>query len=371
MIINISQKELNKVINIVQKAVATRTSLPILSGILIEASENKLNLTATDLELGISTYVECEVIEEGSIIVHSRLLGDFVRKLPSNSLVNLKTTENNTMDIKCLNSDFSILGSSSKEYPKNTFKNDGVKFYINSVILKKLIKYTSFAVSQDNMRPIFTGCLLEIKNGVCSFVALDGFRMAVKSEELNLNEEISTVLPTKVLNEIMRIIEEDICDIGVILSDSHISFNIENTTIISSIIEGKFVDYKTLLKHDFVTKIKINTNELKNSIERASLLARDDNDKLIIFDIKENTMQIYSTSEYGKAEEIIVLKSKDGLDMRVGFNSKYIIDVLRIIDSEEVELKLLGNVNPCFIKEADNDKFIYMVLPVKNSFTRL
>ena len=365
MKINISQKELNKAINIVQKAVTTRTSLPILSGILIEASENKLNFTATDLELGINTFVECEVIEEGSIVVHSRLLGDFVRKLPSNSLVNIKTTENNNMEIKCLNSDFNILGNSSKEFPNNTFENDGVKFSINSDILKRLIKYTSFAVSQDNMKPIFTGCLLEVKNGECSFVALDGFRMAVKSEELSLEEDISTVIPSKALNEVIRILEEDICDVGIILSESHISFNIDNTTIISSLLEGKFVDYKSLLKNDFVTKIKLGTSEFKDSIERASLLAREDKNNLIIFDIKENTMQIYSTSEYGNAEEFIVLKSKDGLDMRIGFNSKYIIDVLRVIDSEEVEIKFLGNVNPCFINEANNDNFKYMVLPVR------
>ncbi len=367
MKVNISQKELSRAINIVQKAVTTRTSLPILSGILIEATENKLYFTATDLELGINTYVECEVLEEGSIVVHSRLLGDFVRKLPSSSLVNIKTNENNNMEIKCLNSDFNILGNSSSEFPNNTFENDGTRFNINSDVLKRLIKYTSFAVSQDNMKPIFTGCLLEIKNGECTFVALDGFRMAVKNEDLILDEDVSTVIPSKALNEITRILEEDDCDVEIILSESHISFNIENTTIISSLLEGKFVDYKGLLKNEFVTKIKINTTELKGSIERVSLLAREDKNNLIILDIKENTMQINSTSEFGNAEEFIVLKSMEGINIKIGFNSKYIIDVLRIIDSEEIEMNFLGNINPCFIKEADNDSFKYMVLPVRIS----
>jgi len=325
MKITISQKELNKAINIVQKAVTTRTALPILSGILIEASDNRLNFTATDLELGINTYVECDVIEEGSIVVHSKLLGDFVRKLPSNSLININTTKTNNMELKCLNSDFNILGNSSKEFPYKTFENDGTRFSINSDVLKSLIKYTSFAVSQDNMKPIFTGCLLEVKDGICSFVALDGFRMAVKSENINLDEEIQTVIPSKALNEVIRILEEDVCDVGIILSESHISFNIDNTTIISSLLEGKFVDYKSLLKNDFVTTIKIGTSEFKNSIERASLLGREDK------------------------------------------NSKYIIDVLRVIDSEEVEMKFLGNINPCFINEADNSNFKYMVLPVRIS----
>ncbi|QSX05181.1 DNA polymerase III subunit beta [Sedimentibacter sp. zth1] len=367
MKISISQKDLNKAINIVQKAVTSRTSLPILSGILIEAYNNRLHLTATDLELGINTYVECDIIEEGEIVVHSKLLGDFVRKLPSNSTVNIKTTENNNLEIKCLNSDFSILGNAAKEFPKNTFENEGVNFQITSEVLKKLIKYTSFAVSQDTMKPIFTGCLLEVKNGICTFVGLDTFRMSVKSESINTTEEISTIIPSKVLNEITRILEEDDYEVNVVISESHISFIIENTTIMSSILEGKFVDYKSLLKNDFITTIKLNASEFKNSIERASLLAREDKNNLIILDIKENTMQINSTSEYGNAEEFIILQQKEGNDLKIGFNSKYISEVLKIIDADDVEMKFMGNINPCFITEADNTNFKYMVLPVRIS----
>lgn len=369
MKVTISQKELSRAINIVQKAVTSKTPMPILSGILIEAIENRLYFTATDLELGIKTYVECDVIEEGSIVVQSRLLGEFIRKLSSNASVTINTNERYNMEIKCLNSEFNMSGDPAVEYPTNTFDNDGTRFNISSDILKRLIKYTSFAVSQDITRPIFTGCLFEANKEGCFFVALDGFRMAVKSEEviLDLEEEISTIIPSKALNEITRILDEDDCEIEVVLSKSHISFNIGNTTIISNLLEGKFIDYKTLIKDEFFTKIKVNASEFRDSVERAALLAKEDKNNLIIFDIKENTMQINSTSNSGKAEEFIILKNIEGSNLKIGFNSKYIVDVLRIIDSEEIEISFLGIINPCFMKESGNESFKYMVLPVRIS----
>lgn len=368
MKLTISQKELSKAINIVQKAVSTKTPMPILNGILIEAVGNKLYLTATDLELGIKTFVDCDVVEEGSIVVQSRLLGEFVRKLSSNASVIISTDDKFRMEIKCLNSEFNISGESAVEYPTNTFDNNGIAFNINSAVLKRLIKYTSFAVSQDIMKPVFTGCLFEVKNNKCFFVALDGHRMAVKSEELNLNlEEISTIIPSKALNEVTKILDEDDCEIEIILSDSHISFNIDNTTIISSLLEGKFIDYNGLIKDEFFTKIKVNTAEFRDSVERAALLAREDKNNIVLFNIKENTIQINAVSDIGQAEEFIVLKNVEGSDIRIGFNPKYIVEVLRIIDSEEIEINFLGIMNPCFIKESDNDSFKYMVMPVRTN----
>ncbi len=369
MKLTISQKELSKAINIVQKAVSTKTPMPILSGILIEAIGNRVYFTATDTELGIKTYVDCDIVEEGSIVVQSRLLGEFIRKLSSNASVTISTDDKYRMEIKCLNSDFNMSGECAVEYPTNAFDNDGSIFKMSSSILKRLIKYTSFSVSQDIMKPVFTGCLFEIKNNKCFFVALDGHRMAVKSEDINidLNEEISTIIPSKALNEVMKIIEEDDCEIEVILSKTNISFNIGNTTIISSLLEGKFIDYKGLIKEEFFTKIKINTDEFRDSIERAALLAREDKNNIVLFNIKENTIQINAVSNIGQAEEFIILKSVEGSDIRIGFNPKYIVEVLRIIESEEIEISFLGIMNPCFIKESNNDDFKYMVMPVRTN----
>lgn len=366
MKLKINQNELNKSINIVQKAVSARTPLPILSGILIEAKDNMLILTATDLDLGIKTYSPCDVEEEGAIVVQSKLIGDFVRKLPSNSYVNIETMENNNIEIKCLNSEINMLGNSASEYPENTFDNDGDSLFIKGEALKNLIKYTYFAAAQENIKPIFTGCLMEIKNNLCTFVALDGYRMAVKKIPVEYGGSISVVVPSKALLEILRIIEENKEDIEITVSDSHISFKIENTTIISNLLEGKFMDYEGIIKDNFVTVVKAEASDIRDSVERASLLAKDDKNNLIILDIKDKSMQINSASEYGNVEENLSVE-KTGEDLKIGFNSKYLLDFLKVIDSEKISINLIGKNNPCFITEEESKDYIYMVLPVRIS----
>lgn len=366
MKIRISQNEFNKSINIVQKAVSSRTPLPILSGILIEAKNNTLIMTATDLDLGIKTYSPCEIEEEGSIVVQAKLIGDFVRKLPSNSYVNIETMENNNMEIKCLNSEINILGNSASEYPDNTFDNEGNSFTIKTESLKNLIRYTYFAAAQENIKPIFTGCLIEIKNNLCTFVALDGYRMAVKKEPIEFSGEVSAVVPSKTLLEILRIIEENKENTEIIVSDSHISFKHENTIIISNLLDGKFIDYEGIIKDNYVTVVTAETSDIRNSVERASLLAKDDKNNLIILDINENNMQINSASEYGNVEENLPVK-KEGEDIKIGFNSKYLLDFLKVIDNDKIVLNLIGKNNPCFINEDKKQDYIYMVLPVRIS----
>lgn len=366
MKIRINQNELNKSINIVQKAVSSRTPLPILSGILIEAKNNMLIMTATDLDLGIKTYSPCDIEEEGSIVVQSRLIGDFVRKLPSNSYVNIETMENNNMEIKCLNSEINILGNSAAEYPDNTFDNEGNSFSIKSESLKNLIKYTYFAAAQENIKPIFTGCLIEIKNNLCTFVALDGYRMAVKKEKIDFSGEVSVVVPSKTMLEILRIIEENKVNTDIVISESHISFKVDNTIIISNLLDGKFIDYEGIIKDNYVTTVNVSTTEIRESVERASLLAKDDKNNLIILDIKENNMQINSASEYGNVEENVTVE-KEGEDIKIGFNSKYLLDFLKVIENEKIKLNLIGKNNPCFINEDNKEDYIYMVLPVRIS----
>lgn len=379
MKIKINQNEFNKSINIVQKAVSLKSPMPILSGIMIEAKNNMLILTATDLDLGIKTYSPCEIEEEGSIVVQAKLIGDFVRKLPSNSYVFIETFENNNMEIRCLNSEINIMGNSADEYPENTFENEGENFSIKVDSLRKLIKYTYFAAAQDNIKPIFTGCLIEIKDNICTFVALDGYRMAVKKENIEYSGDVSAVVPAKTLLEILRIIEEnkenkdnkddekdDKENVKITISETHILIKHENTMIISNLLDGKFIDYKGIIKDNFVLTVKAELSDLKESVERASLVAREDKNNLIILDIKDNNMQINSASEYGNVEENISIV-KTGDDMRIGFNSKYLLDFIKVVEKDMVIMNFIGKSNPCFMVEEENDDYIYMVLPVRVS----
>jgi len=193
--------------------------------------------------------------------------------------------------------------------------------------------------------------------------------MAVKKEKIDYKGDISIVIPSKTLFEILRIIEENKDETEITVSESHISFKVENTIIISNLLEGKFIDYEGIIKDNYVTVVKVNTEDMRDSIERASLLARDDKNNLIIMDIKDFNMQINSASEYGNVEENISI-DKEGEDIKIGFNSKYILDYLKVIDSEMISLNLIGKNNPCFIKEENEenkDNYIYMVLPVRIS----
>jgi DNA polymerase-3 subunit beta len=365
MKVKINQNELNKSINIVQRAVSSRTPLPILSGILIEAKDQMLIMTATDLDLGIKTYSPCNVEEEGSIVVQARLIGDFVRKLPTNTYAYIETIgNNNNIGIKCLNSEINILGNSAEEYPDNTFVNEGNSFTIKSESLKNLIKYTYFAAAQENIKPIFTGCLIEIKNNTCTVVALDGYRMAVKTEPIDCSMNFSVIVPSKAMLEILKIIEENKETVEVTVSESHILFKLKNTIIISNLLEGKFFDYEGIIKDTYVTQIKVLTEDIRNSVERASLLARDDKNNLIVLDINGSNMKINSSSEYGNVEENIFVE-KEGEDLKIGFNSKYLLDFLKSIDCEKIVFKLMGKNNPCFINEEGKEDYIYMILPVR------
>lgn len=363
---NVMQNDLSKAIGIVQKAVSLRTTMPILTGILFEVEKDCLSITATDLDLGIKTSIECQVIEEGSIVVNSRLISDFVRKLPSKATIELSTDKFNKMEIKCMKSEFVILCNSADEYPDSTFYNEGESIKINALSLKKLIKYTTFAAAQDNMKPVLTGCLMEINNNMCTFAAIDGYRLSVRKEFIYYQGNLNVIIPSKSLHEVFRIIENEEKDIEIVISNSHISFIIDETIIISNLLEGEFIKYKDIIKEGYKSKIKIKTSFFRESIERVSLLAREDKNNLIILSVDNNNLKIESTSEYGNAEENIEVE-KEGENIKIGFNSKYILDLLRIVEDEELLINFQGSLNPCIIKIPEKEDFIYLVLPVRIS----
>jgi DNA polymerase-3 subunit beta len=210
---------------------------------------------------------------------------------------------------------------------------------------------------------------LFVSNFLTSSLSMLSPGMAVRKESIDYDGEISIVVPAKTLFEIYRIIEENEDETEIVVSESHISFKVDNTIIISNLLEGKFIDYEGIIKDNYVSVVKVNTGEIRDSIERASLLAREDKNNLIILDIKDLGMKIYSASEYGNVEENIYI-DKEGEDIKIGFNSKYLLDYLKVIDSEMISLNLIGKNNPCFIKEENGENkenYIYMVLPVRIS----
>ena len=349
-------------INIVQKAVPSKTTLPILEGILLNSEKNgKLTLVSTDLELGIETSISVDVIEQGSLVVSSRIIGEIVRKLPDAD-VEIEKKEN-IIYIKSENSEFKVLGLYQEEFPQlpSVEKDKGIS--ISSSTLKEMIRQTIFAVSTDEIRPILTGTLMEVNGKNVTMVALDGFRMAVKNTEILSDENIKAVIPGKTLAELGKILNDSEETVNIFTSKNQILFQTGETTIISRLLEGEFINYSQLIPEEYKIKIKIQTDKLLDACERAALFARDSNNT-IRFEINDDIMNIRSNSETGDVHEELMV-AKEGEDIEIAFNPRYFIEALKAINNDEITIEFTTNVSPSIIKPANDSDFLYLILPVR------
>jgi DNA polymerase-3 subunit beta len=353
---------LQDAIDTVQKAASSKTTYPILEGILIEASEGKVTFTATDLDIGIETYIFADVKKTGSIVLNSKLFGEIIRKLP-NDIVTLKLDENE-VTIICLKSEFTLIGNNPKDFPLLPSINENAMYEVSQDILKNMIRQTIFAISQDETRPILTGVLFEVKNQKLSMVALDGYRLALISCNLEMMNDISAVIPGKTLNEISKILEISEDKVKITFTPNHILFNLGQTRIISKLLNGEFINYRQIIPDEYKFRVKVKVDELTDSIERAALLSREGKTNLVKFEINDDLMVITSNSQMGKVYEEVKI-SLEGEGIKIAFNSKYLLDVMRIIDSEEIYMEFTSNVSPCILKKADSSDYIYLILPVR------
>ncbi|MFI3210851.1 MAG: DNA polymerase III subunit beta [Peptostreptococcaceae bacterium] len=363
-----NQKILSQKITVVQKAISNKTNSDILKGILLSAKDNLLKLTGYDLEIAIQTKIEnIEILKEGSIVINSRLFGDILKKLP-NTLIEIEVLNNNMVIIKYENSQFEIKGEPSNEYPDLPKIKSNDKYSLSKNALKNMIKQTVCAVSTDTTKPVLTGELLELSDNKISLVAIDGYRLAVRSYDLlDFEYNNKTIIPGKSLNDLNSLLTDD-GNISVEFNDKYAIFNLDDTIIVTRVLEGDFIDYKKLIPKEYNTKILIKTKEFSESIERASLLSMSSTNKnnLIKLIIKSNNLIITSNSDQGNIYENINC-ALEGDELQIAFNCKYLIDGIKNIDSEEITLEFTTNINPCIIKPVDDTEYTYLILPVRSS----
>ena len=315
------------------------------------------------MDVSIETRVEADVIKEGKIVIDAKIFGEIIRKLP-NSDVKIETMENDTIQITCEKSVFNVVYMNPDEFPELPSLNENMKVEVPQNILKNMIKCTSFAIAQDETRPILQGILFEVKNKHLNLVALDGYRLAIKSEYLDSDFDIEIVIPGKTLNEVSKILE-DINDlVQITFTKNHVLFNLNKTRIISRLLEGKFVNYKSLLPQEHKLLVTVNKQELQNGIERASLMAKDGNNNLIKLEVQDEALVITSNSQLGKVREEVLINLQ-GEKIQIAFNSRYLIDVLKNFEEDEVVMEMTSSVSPCIIKAKDMDNYKYLVLPVR------
>ena len=350
-------------VNIVSKAVPTRTTMAILECILIDASANEIKLTANDMELGIETKIEGEIAERGIIALDAKIFSEIVRKLPDSDVV-IETDSNFKTTITCEKSKFNIVGKSGDDFSYIPFIERNECISISQFTLKEVIRQTIFSIADNDNNKLMTGELFEIEENQLKVVSLDGHRISIRNIELKNNyDHKKVVVPGKTLQEVSKILpgnaEEEV---NIFLSENHIVFEFDDTTVVSRLIEGEYFKIEQMLSSDYDTKVKINKRELLDCIDRATLLVKEGDKKPIIMNITDGNMELKINSFIGSMNEDIDI-TKEGKDILIGFNPNFFIDALRVIDEEEVSLYMVNPKAPCFIKD-DEGKFIYLILPV-------
>ena len=363
MIFICEKQKLQEGISIANKAITGKTTMPILEGIYINAKNEGLTLIGSDMDVSIETKVDADILEEGMIVIDARIFGEIIRKLP-NSDIKIETLENDIIQITCEKSVFNLVYMNGEDYPALPSINENLSVEVSQNILKNMIKGTSFAIAQDETRPILQGILFEVKNKNLNLVALDGYRLAVRSEFLDNDNEIEVVIPGKTLNEVSKILE-DVSDIvKITFTNNHILFNLNNTKVISRLLDGKFVNYSSLLPQEHKILVDVNKQQLQSCIERASLMAKDSNSNLIKLEVQEENMIITSNSQLGKVREELTINLQ-GEPIQIAFNSRYFLEGLKNVDDDEVKLEMTSSVSPCVIKCKNTDNSKYLVLPVR------
>ena len=346
----------------VSKAVPGKTTMSILQCILINASHD-IKLTANDMELGIETIVEGNIIEPGIVALDAKIFLEIVRKFPDGD-IRIETDDTYQTVITSGNANIKIVGKSGEDfsYLPSIEKLDSIM--ISQFTLRELIRQTIFSISDNDTNKIITGELFEVNEDKLRVASSDGHRISVRKVYLkNSYPKKKVVVPGKALNEISKILSGDMDkDVVIFFTNKHIVFEFDNTTVVSRLIEGDYFSIDQMLSSDYETKVTINKRKLLDSIDRATLLVKEGDKKPIIINITDENMDLKINSTIGSMREVIDI-SKNGKDLMIGFNPKFFIDALRVIDEEEVDIYLVNPKAPCFIKDSE-DSYVYMILPV-------
>lgn len=347
----------------VSKAVPNKTTMSILECILIDASEGVITLTANDMDLGIETVIDGDILEEGIIALDAKIFLDMVKKLPD-SYVRIETDSSYRAFITCEKAKFAIAGKSGEDFSclPTVEKKDSI--VLSQFTLKEMVRQTIFSISDNDNNKLMTGELFEVNGDEMKLVSSDGHRISIRKILLRkAYGQKKVIVPGKTLSEVSKILPggaED--DLTIYFTSNHIVFEFDRTVVVSRLIEGEYFNIDRMLSSDYETRVKVNKKELLNCIDRATLLTREGDRKPIVLQIADESMELRIDSALGSMNEDIDVE-KQGKDILIGFNPKFLIDALRVIDDEEVELYMVNPKAPCFIRNEEHG-YIYLILPV-------
>ena len=368
MKISFKKTDLVNAINIASKAVASKTTMPILECILIEADKDGVSFTANDMELGINTNIkasECNIIEGGRTAVEARLFFDIIRKISSDDSSEIVLSKKDSIiEISCDNSLFKIQERDADQFPVLDLISDEKYISISQFTLRELIKDTIFSISSNDSNKMMTGELFEVKGDNLKVVSLDGHRISIRNTSLRDSyESVSVIIPGKTLNEIQKIIPGDADkDVTICFSQNSVLFRFDDTVMISRLIDGEFFRIDNMIRPDFDTRVVINKKELLDSIERSTILVRESDKRPLIFNIEDSSLELRMSTVIGSMDDRLLMR-KEGKDLMIGFNPRFLMDALRAIDDEEVSLYMTNAKSPLIIRD-EKDSYVYLILPV-------
>ena len=362
------KEKILKGINSVINGVASKTTMPVLEGILLQTNDNELKLTSYDLEIGIEYILEAQIEEQGSTVVNATMFSEIIKRLP-NSEIKIAINENNLLEIECEGSLYKLATMNPDDFPELPKINVDNSIEIEQTTLKNMIRKTIFAVSTEENRPIFTGCLFEVKENKLNVVAVDGYRLAVKTKELiNNGNDFSSVIPGKTLNEVNKIISDSFDTVKIGISRNQALFEMENCKIVTRLLDGEFLNYSNTIPKNWETRVKVNKNNIQNCFERILLISASSIEREKKYPVKINIevgkVTISCANQTGDAKEEIYVDT-EGKELEIGFNPRFFLDALKAIDDEDVYIEFGTNRSPCIIKPVEDGDYIYMILPIK------
>ena len=352
-------------ISIVSKAIPAKTTMSILECILIDADADQIKLTGNDMELGIETKVEGSILERGKIALDAKLFYEIIRKLPDGEAPVIITSDNKfNTTIQCESALFNILGRDGEEFSYLPYIERDQYITLSQFTLKEAIRQTIFSISPNDSNKMMAGELLEVKENILKVVSLDGHRISIRNITLKESyESHKVIVPGKTLSEISKILGGDNeKEVQIFFSKNHILFEFDDTMVVSRLIDGEYFKIDHMLSSDYETRVKVNKREFMDSIDRSMILIRDSDRKPIILNVEDSNVNLKVRSTIGSMNAD-VSAYKAGKDIMIAFNPKFLLDALRVIDDEEVELYMMNPKSPCFIKDEEGT-YIYLILPV-------
>lgn len=351
-------------VSIVQRAVATKSSIPALEGILLKTTEDGIELYGYNLELGMKTTIKANIAEHGRVVLSARLFGEIVRRLPAQE-VHLTTDSSNITLIQSGPSEFSLVSIPAEEYPELPAIPEEDSIQINHALLKSMIRQTIYAVAENDSRPIHTGTLFELKKNQMILVSVDGYRLAYREETIENDLEISFVVPGKTLTEILKLLsDDDDSKVSIHIGKRHIMFCINDYFITSRLLEGQFLDYHAAIPQKHETEIFVQTRTMIDSIERVSLLIMDRLKSPVRCVVEQQEMKLSCSTPIGRANDQFEIKM-NGNELEIGFNSRFLLDALRNAEGDEIKILLNNEVSPMIVMPKEGNSFLFLVLPVR------